>query len=131
MHTMPDRRRGRAQGYHGDTSRMFHVGRVSDGARRLCDVTKECLDAAIAQCGPGVPIARIGQARAAHAGGGGRLPDPSKGVGSAQSCRRAVRRSRCIQMCLPSCNGRALPVRKQTAHCTSKQQALSLHVKAP
>jgi len=51
------------QGYHGDTSRMFYVGRVSDKARRLCEATKECLDAAIAQCGPGVPISRIGQAR--------------------------------------------------------------------
>jgi len=69
-HALPDRRCGRAQGYHGDTSRMFHVGHVSDGARRLCDVSKECLDAAITQCGPGVPIARIGQARAAHAGWG-------------------------------------------------------------
>ncbi|KAK9845717.1 hypothetical protein WJX81_000402 [Elliptochloris bilobata] len=48
-------------GYHGDTSRMFFVGSVSDSARRLCETTKQCLDAAIMQCGPGVPVSRIGQ----------------------------------------------------------------------
>lgn len=44
---------------------MFFVGRVSDVARRLCEATKACLNAAIAQCGPGVPISRIGQVRGA------------------------------------------------------------------
>ena len=46
---------------------MFYVGRVSDVARRLCEATKACLNAAIAQCGPGVPISRIGQVRGARA----------------------------------------------------------------
>ena len=45
---------------------MFYVGRVSDVARRLCDATKACLNAAIAQCGPGVPISRVGQVRGAQ-----------------------------------------------------------------
>ena len=30
-------------GFHGDTSRMFYVGRPSIQAKRLCDVTQECL----------------------------------------------------------------------------------------
>ena len=30
-------------GYHGDTSRMFFVGEPSVQARRLCDITYECL----------------------------------------------------------------------------------------
>ena len=58
------------QGYHGDTSRMFYVGRVSDVARRLCEATRACLNAAIAQCGPGVPVSRIGQVRGAERSAG-------------------------------------------------------------
>ncbi len=30
-------------GYHGDTSRMFFVGEPSVQARRLCDITYECM----------------------------------------------------------------------------------------
>src|SRR5512147_432997 len=30
-------------GYHGDTSRMFYVGEPSVAARRLCEVTYECM----------------------------------------------------------------------------------------
>ena len=38
-------------GHHGDTSRMFLVGdSVSEEAKRLVEVTKESLDAAIAIC---------------------------------------------------------------------------------
>ncbi|CAK0761962.1 Methionine aminopeptidase 1D, chloroplastic/mitochondrial [Coccomyxa viridis] len=48
-------------GYHGDTSRMFTVGRVSDKARQLCAVTLEALEAAVALCGPGVPVRKIGE----------------------------------------------------------------------
>jgi methionyl aminopeptidase len=51
------------QGYHGDTSRMFYVGKVSEKARRLCEVTQLAMDTAIAQCGPGVPIRHIGKVR--------------------------------------------------------------------
>ena len=35
------------QGYHGDTSRMFYVGEVAPEPRRLCEATKEALNAAI------------------------------------------------------------------------------------
>ena len=51
------------QGYHGDTSKMFMVGNVSEKARDLCTVTKHSLDEAIKICGPGVPIKEIGRVR--------------------------------------------------------------------
>lgn len=49
-------------GYHGDTSRMFYVGNVSQKAKKLCEVTKESLDSAIKLCGPGVRFNVIGAA---------------------------------------------------------------------
>ena len=49
------------QGYHGDTSKMFMVGNVSEKAQDLCRVTKHCLDEAIKICGPGVPIREVGK----------------------------------------------------------------------
>ena len=49
------------QGYHGDTSRMFGVGKMSKQAQELCDATLEALETAITQCGPGVPFRIIGQ----------------------------------------------------------------------
>ncbi len=49
------------QGYHGDTSKMFLVGNVSEKAQDLCRVTKHCLDEAIKICGPGVPIKEVGK----------------------------------------------------------------------
>lgn len=48
-------------GYHGDTSKMFLVGNVSEKAQDLCRVTKHCLDEAIKICGPGVPIREVGK----------------------------------------------------------------------
>ena len=50
----------RLAGHHGDTSSMYLCGDVSPEARRLCAVTKAALDAAIAECGPGVRFSRIG-----------------------------------------------------------------------
>ncbi len=48
-------------GWHGDTSRMFFAGdKVSVKARRLCDVTYDCLMAAIAIVKPGVTLGDIG-----------------------------------------------------------------------
>jgi len=49
-------------GYHGDCSNMFTVGKTSDEARRLIDANREALDAAIAVCGPGVKFSEIGAA---------------------------------------------------------------------
>jgi methionyl aminopeptidase len=49
-------------GYHGDTSRMFYVGEPSVAARRLCEVTYECMWAGIAQVRPGGFLGDIGHA---------------------------------------------------------------------
>ena len=54
-------------GYHGDTSRMFCVGDVSPHARRLCEVTYECLWAGIHQVKPGNRLGDIGSAIQKHA----------------------------------------------------------------
>ncbi len=49
------------QGYHGDTSAMFPVGNVAAADWKMCEVTEAARDAAIAACGPGVPINEIGR----------------------------------------------------------------------
>jgi len=49
-------------GYHGDTSRMFYIGEPSVAARRLCEVTYECMWAGIAQIRPGGFLGDIGHA---------------------------------------------------------------------
>ncbi len=54
-------------GYHGDTSKMFFVGKPSVLARRLAEVTQECLYAGIRQVRPGAHIGDIGYAIAQHA----------------------------------------------------------------
>jgi len=54
-------------GYHGDTSRMFYVGEPSVAARRLCEVTYECMWAGIAQMRPGGHLGDIGHAIQTHA----------------------------------------------------------------
>ncbi len=54
-------------GWHGDTSRMFFVGEVPLKARRLVDVTWECLMKGIAQARPGNRLGAIGHAIQTHA----------------------------------------------------------------
>lgn len=54
-------------GYHGDTSRMFYVSEPSIQARRLCDVTYECLWLGIEAVGPGAHLGDIGHAIQRHA----------------------------------------------------------------
>jgi methionyl aminopeptidase len=49
-------------GWHGDTSRMFLVGDVPIKARRLVDVTYECLMLGIEQARPGNHLGDIGHA---------------------------------------------------------------------
>lgn len=49
-------------GWHGDTSRMFFVGEPSIKARRLVEVTKECLWKGIEQVRPGATLGDIGHA---------------------------------------------------------------------
>ena len=54
-------------GYHGDTSRMFQVGETSIQAKRLCEVTFECMWLGIAQVRPGARLGDIGQAIQSYA----------------------------------------------------------------
>jgi methionyl aminopeptidase len=54
-------------GYHGDTSRMFYVGEPSIQARRLCDVTFECMWLGILAVRPGGFLGDIGAAIQRHA----------------------------------------------------------------
>ena len=54
-------------GFHGDTSRMFVAGEPSIAARRLCEVTHECMWIGIEQVRPGATIGDIGYAIQRHA----------------------------------------------------------------
>jgi methionyl aminopeptidase len=54
-------------GYHGDTSRMFHVGSTSIQARRLVDVTFEAMWKGIAAVKPGAHLGDIGHVIQRHA----------------------------------------------------------------
>lgn len=54
-------------GYHGDTSKMFYVGEPSIQARRLVEVTHECLLNGIAEVRPGAYLGDIGHAIQEHA----------------------------------------------------------------
>ncbi|HWA03038.1 MAG TPA: type I methionyl aminopeptidase [Rhizomicrobium sp.] len=56
-------------GYHGDTSRMYLVGDVKLKARRLVDITYECMMRGIAQVKPGNTTGDIGHAIQAYAEG--------------------------------------------------------------
>lgn len=49
-------------GYHGDSSRTFFVGTPSATARKLVEVTEECLTRAIAAAQPGGKMGDIGAA---------------------------------------------------------------------
>lgn len=54
-------------GYHGDTSCMFYVGKPSILAERLCRVTQECLYLGIKMVRPDVHLGDIGAAIQKHA----------------------------------------------------------------
>ena len=47
-------------GYHGDTSRMFYVGEPSIQARRLCDITYDCMWLGISRVKPGATLGDVG-----------------------------------------------------------------------
>ena len=49
-------------GFFGDTSRMVAIGAISMEKQLVIDVSKECLNRAIAVCRPGARIWQIGQA---------------------------------------------------------------------
>ncbi|MCW9054058.1 MAG: type I methionyl aminopeptidase [Motiliproteus sp.] len=56
-------------GYHGDTSKMFFVGKTPTHARRLVEVAQECLYLGINMVKPGVRLGDIGHAIQKHAEG--------------------------------------------------------------
>ena len=54
-------------GYYGDSSRMFLIGNVSEAAKRLVEITRECLYLGIEQVKPGNTLGDIGHAIQQHA----------------------------------------------------------------
>ncbi len=54
-------------GFHGDSSRMYYLGEPSIQAKRLVDVTYECMWRGIAQVKPGARLGDVGAAIQAHA----------------------------------------------------------------
>ncbi|MSQ21179.1 MAG: type I methionyl aminopeptidase [Betaproteobacteria bacterium] len=54
-------------GFHGDTSRMYHVGEPSIQARRLCDITFESMWRGIAAVRPGATLGDVGAVIQQHA----------------------------------------------------------------
>jgi len=56
-----------ADDYHGDSSRMYYVGEPPIQARRLCEVTYECMWLGIRAVRPGGTLGDIGHAIQTHA----------------------------------------------------------------
>lgn len=54
-------------GYHGDTSKMFYVGKVAPHAARLCKITQECMYKGIELVKPGIQLGDIGNVIQNHA----------------------------------------------------------------
>jgi methionyl aminopeptidase len=54
-------------GYHGDTSRMFCVGEPSIQAKRLCEITYQCMWRGIEAVKPGAHLGDVGYAIQFHA----------------------------------------------------------------
>ncbi|MES2817869.1 MAG: type I methionyl aminopeptidase [Pseudomonadota bacterium] len=54
-------------GYHGDTSKMFMVGKVPEWAERLAQVTQECMYKGIQLVRPGARLGDIGEVIQKHA----------------------------------------------------------------
>lgn len=54
-------------GYYGDTNKTFLIGTVKPEIKKLVDVTRECLDLAIAEVKPGARLGDIGAAIQEHA----------------------------------------------------------------
>ena len=47
-------------GFHGDTSRMYCVGEASNQAKRLCEITYQCMWLGIRQVKPGAHLGDVG-----------------------------------------------------------------------
>ncbi len=50
------------RGFHGDTSATFYVGRPSEEAKRVTEVSRRCLELGIAEVRPGARLGDIGAA---------------------------------------------------------------------
>lgn len=55
------------EGVHGDTNATWAVGTIDPQSQLLIDVTRQCLELAIAQVGPGEPFNHVGRAIEQHA----------------------------------------------------------------
>src|SRR5690554_7901934 len=55
------------EGFHGDTSKMYYVGEVAPHAKRLVDITQECLYKGIELVKPGCRLGDIGAVIQQHA----------------------------------------------------------------
>jgi len=58
-------------GYHGDTSVMFPVGSASVIAKRVCQISRQCMCIGIEMVRPGIHLGDIGHAIQQHAEGQG------------------------------------------------------------
>jgi methionyl aminopeptidase len=54
-------------GFHGDTSKMFFVGKPSVAGKRLAGISHECMKIGIGMVAPGVQLGDIGHAIQQHA----------------------------------------------------------------
>ncbi len=54
-------------GYHGDTSRMFIIGKTSIKANKICKVAKECMELGISIIKPNIHLGEIGKIIEKHA----------------------------------------------------------------
>jgi len=54
-------------GYHGDTSKMFIIGKSSVKAQRICRIAQECMYIGIKKVKPGIHLGEIGKSIGAHA----------------------------------------------------------------
>jgi len=54
-------------GYHGDTSKMFYIGEPGILARRVCEISHECMKLAIEIVRPGIKLGDIGHIIQQHA----------------------------------------------------------------
>ena len=50
------------EGWHGDTSKMYLVGKVPAHAKRLVDITQQCMYAGIEEVKPGATLGDVGHA---------------------------------------------------------------------
>ena len=49
------------EGFHGDTSKMFLIGKTTPRAQNLCYIAQQCLYAGIAMVKPGIRLGDIGE----------------------------------------------------------------------